>query len=292
MAQNWDSEQELQISSKSSMKTEIVFFTHKRNPDLGYLSKNGSKLELSQEARLLGNTLNSKLTWKPHINRIARKATTALMQCRQIVGTTWGIKPTMMKWVCTAMTSPIKSYACVSWADGLNKKYPERKLTKVQRLACLMISSAFPGAPTGALGILLIITPIEEFLSAEAVRGSYRITVSGLWHVNPDGSFGRTKSHVDVCNKVRRFLLLLQMLTERIKKKRYVRAISNVKLWIKRMLSDLKRFKSEHCQGLHRLLETRWESRCGFLCRIPKQLLKRSFFPPWNLQYCVPGRSL
>ena len=75
---NWASEQELQFSSK---KTEIV---HKRNPDLGSLSKNGSKLELSKEARLLGVTLDSKRTWKPHITRITRKATTALPQCRQI----------------------------------------------------------------------------------------------------------------------------------------------------------------------------------------------------------------
>ena len=34
------------------------------------------------------------------------------------------------------------------------------------------------------------------------------------------------------------------------------------------------------------------ESRCGFLCRIPKQLPKTSIFPPLNLQYCVPSRSL
>ena len=27
--------------------------------------------------------------WKPHITRITRKATTALLQCRQIVGKTW-----------------------------------------------------------------------------------------------------------------------------------------------------------------------------------------------------------
>ena len=78
------------------------------------------------------------------------------------------------------------------------KKYLERKLTKVQRLSCLMISSAFPGTPTGALKILLNKTPIEEFLLAEAVRRSYKITVSGLWHVNPIGSLGKTKSHVDV----------------------------------------------------------------------------------------------
>ena len=215
IAANWFSEQELQFSSK---KTEIVLFTHKRNPYLGSLSMNGTKLELSKEARLLGITLDSKLTWKPHITRITRKATTALLQCRQIVGKTWGIKPSMMKWIYTAMTRPIMSYACVSWAGGLNKKYLVRKLTKVQRLACRMISSAFPGTPTGALEILLNITPIEEFLLVEAVRGWYRITVSELWHVNPISSFGKTKSHVDVCNVARKFLNLLQMPADRIKK--------------------------------------------------------------------------
>ena len=89
------------------------------------------------------------------------------------------------------MIRPIMSYACVSWAGGLNKKYLVRKLTKVQRLACLMISSAFPGTPTGALEILLSITPIQEFLLAESVRGSYRITVIGLWHVNQVGCYKR-----------------------------------------------------------------------------------------------------
>ena len=72
----------------------------------------------------------------------------------------------------------------------------QKVFTKVQRLACLMISSAF-GSSTGALEILLNITPNEEFLFVEAMRRSYRITVSGLWHVNPVGSFGKTKSHVD-----------------------------------------------------------------------------------------------
>ena len=204
IAANWASEQEVQFSSK---KTEIVLFTHKRNPDLGSLSINGSKLELFKKARLLVVTLDGKLTWKPHINRVTRKATIALMQCRQIVGKTWGIKPSRMKWIYTALIRPIISYACLSWVGGLNKKYLVRKLTKAQRLGCLTISSAFPGIPTGALEILLNITPIEEFLLAEAVRGSFRFPVSGLRHVNRVGCFGKTKSHVDVCNDGRRFYL-------------------------------------------------------------------------------------
>ena len=81
-----------------------------------------------------------------------------------------------------------------------------------------MISSAFPGTPTGTLEILLNITHIEEFLLAEAVRGSYRIFVSRLWHVNPVGSLGKTKSNVDVCNEAKRFLPLLQMPADQLMK--------------------------------------------------------------------------
>ena len=65
----------------------------------------------------------------------------------------------------------------------------------VQRLACLMISLAFPGIPTGALEILLNITPLEEFFLAEAVRGSYKITVSRLWHMSTElVSLGKRKA--------------------------------------------------------------------------------------------------
>ena len=75
---------------------------------------------------------------------------------------------------------------------------------------------------------------LEELLLAEAVRGSYRITVSGLWHVNPIGSFGKTKSHVDVCNEARKFLPLLQMPADRIRKQSYLRETLNVKIWTKK----------------------------------------------------------
>ena len=82
----------------------------------------------------------------------------------------------------------------------------------------------------------------EEFLLAEAVQGSYRITVSGLWHVNPIGFFGKTKSHVDVCNEARKFLPLLQMPADRIKKTKLFERKFECQIMDKKMLSDLKAF--------------------------------------------------
>ena len=163
--------QKLQFSSK---KTEIVLFTNRRKPGFGTLCLNGRQLEISKEATLLGVTLDSKLTWKPHITRIARKATAALLQCRQIVGRAWGLNPTSMRWIYTVMIRPVITNTCTSWVGGVNKKYLEKKLSRVQKLACLMISSAFPSIPTGALEMLLNIMPINEFILSEAVKGSYR----------------------------------------------------------------------------------------------------------------------
>ena len=199
----------------------------------------------------------------------------------------------MMKWIYTAMIRPIMSYACVSWAGGLNKKYLVRKLTKVQRLACLMISSAFPGTPTGALEILLKITPIEEFLLAEAVRGSYRISVSGLWHVNPIGSFGKTKSHVDVCNEARRFLPLLQMPADRIKKTKVFERNFECQIMDNK---NAIRFESVLNQNTVKVYTdgSKLDGRVGasFYAEYPNNSPKTSIFSPWNLQHCVPGKSL
>ena len=139
-------------------------------PDFGTLRLNGRQLEISKEATLLGVTLDSKLTWKPHITRIARKATAALFQGRQTVGRAWGLNPTAVRWIYTAMIRPVITYACTSWVGGVNKKYLEKKLSRVQKLACFMISSAFPSTLTGALEMLLNIMPINEFILSEAEK--------------------------------------------------------------------------------------------------------------------------
>ena len=140
--------------------------------------------------------------------------------------------------------SPIMLYACVSWAGDLNKKYPVRKLTKVQRLACLMILSAFLGTPTGALEILLNITVLP-------LRNSYwlRQCEGHTESLLVDSRMSTELVVLEKQNAMEMFAMRLEnsylcckcQLTEK-RKLRYSREISNVKWWTKRMLSDLKAF--------------------------------------------------
>ena len=86
-----------------------------------------------------------------------------------------------MKWIYTAMIGYVQSchmHVCPGLA--VSKKGSSEKTHKCAETCLPDDFIAFCGTPTGALEILLNITPIEEFRLAEAVRGSYRITVSGL----------------------------------------------------------------------------------------------------------------
>ena len=191
------------------------------------------------------------------------------------------------------MIRPIMSYACVSWAGSVNKKYLVGKLIKVQRLACLMISSAFCGTPTGAQEIMLNITPIKEFLLAEAVRGSYGITFSGLWHVNPTGSFGKTKSYFNVCNEERKFLPLLQMPADRIKKTKVFEKNFECQIMDKK---NAIRFESVLNQSTVKVYTdgSKLDGRvgAGFYAEYPNNSPKQAFFYFGILQHCIAGRSL
>ena len=123
-----------------------------------------------------------------------------------------------MRWIYTAMIRPVITCACTSWVGGVNKKHLEKKLSRVQRLACLMISSAFPSTLTGALEIRLNIMPINECIWSEAVKGSYRLSRVSFWPAKTICLTRKTKSHVDVCNEAKENLPLLSMPADLITK--------------------------------------------------------------------------
>ena len=129
---------------------------------------------------------------------------------------------------------------------------------------------------------------------AEAVRESYKMTVSGLWHVNPVGSFGKTKSHVDVCYEARRFLPLLQMSADRTKKTKVFKR--NFRSQIKDNKKIAIRSESILNQNTVKVYTdgSKLDGRvgAGFYAEYPKQLPKTSILPPWNLQYCVQAEVL
>jgi ribonuclease HI len=198
----------------SPTKTEAILFTWRTKWKIKTPLKLGDKeIKFCQQVKYLGVILDSKLSWRPHCQDRVRKATIALMQCRRAIGKSWGLKPRQALWIYTAIVRPILAYAAVVWINATNSSTLVAMLRKVQRLACITITSAFPSTPTAALEVLLQIPPIDIFLKGEAYMATYRLERGDMWTRRRfvGGRGRKLKSHVDMNNEGKVNIPLLSM---------------------------------------------------------------------------------
>jgi hypothetical protein len=113
MIVKWAVKEGLNISPH---KTAIVPFTNRTELEgLGLLILHGKELKMLDKVKYLGVTLDSKLNWNQHLQKIIRKtqATFALVRCT--CGRKWGLRPSMVYWFYTRVIRPFISYGALVW---------------------------------------------------------------------------------------------------------------------------------------------------------------------------------
>ena len=90
--EKWCDERQLSVNPS---KTELILFTRKLKIE-GFQSITfyGKTLALSNQVKYLGVLLDSKLSWKNHVEAKCKRALAAFYQVRRAVGTTWGASVT------------------------------------------------------------------------------------------------------------------------------------------------------------------------------------------------------
>jgi len=124
-------------------KTGLVAFTRKRKLT-GFFEPRqfGKTLQRSMSVKYLGVILDSRLTWKEHVDAKVKKAQNSMWECRKACGVTWGLKPRVIHWLYVAIIRLSITFASLVWWPGCQKASAQRKLSRVQRLACLGITGA------------------------------------------------------------------------------------------------------------------------------------------------------
>jgi len=117
-------------------------------------------MSLSHQVKYLGVIVDSKLTWKPHLDHKCNKAIAVFWQCRRIVGKTWGITPRIAHWLYTTVVRPMLVYAAVVWWSRVELSTARTILERIQRPACLAIAGPIRTTPTAAMEILLGLPPL------------------------------------------------------------------------------------------------------------------------------------
>lgn len=156
-------------------KTTVIPFTKRKKFDVNSLHLGNTKLELSTEVKYLGVTLDSKLSWNSHLDRILKKATSAFWACKRTFGKNWGLKPRMIHWIYSAIVKPRIMYASLVWWPKTEQQSTQKKLDKILRLATMSITGSMCTTPSNALNGLLNILPLHQDIKMDALKHAIRI---------------------------------------------------------------------------------------------------------------------
>jgi len=162
----------------SPHKIAIVPFTNRRKLEgLGPLTLHGKELKMLDEVKYLGVTLESRLNWNQHLQKIIRKTQTTFALVRRTCGRKWGLRPSMVHWIYTRVIRPCILYGALVCWPKVTHKITKIQLGRIQRMACLAITGAMESTPTAAMEMLLNLTLLDLLIMAETRMALYRLHI-------------------------------------------------------------------------------------------------------------------
>jgi hypothetical protein len=137
-------------------KTGLVVFTRKRKvPGFFQPYLFGRVVKRTISVKYLGVILDSRLTWKEHVDAKAKMAQNLLWACRRACGRVWSLGPRVVHWLYVSVIRPSITFASSLWWPGCQAASSRSKLRRVQRWACLGITGGVRTIRTRAMEALI-----------------------------------------------------------------------------------------------------------------------------------------
>jgi len=113
------------------------------------LYMNGTRLEYKEEIQYLGVTLDSKLSWKAHIDKTKTKAQQALNQLRGLARFQYGANKQVLLRIVKTLVFPILEYGCMFYSSARKTRLHE--IDRIYNTAIKMATGAFRTSKTSNL---------------------------------------------------------------------------------------------------------------------------------------------
>ena len=118
----------------SPHKTAMVPFTSRGKIEgLEPLKLHGKDLKMLDEVKYLGVTLDSRLNWNQHLQKIIRKTQTNFALVRRICGRKWGLRPNMVHWLYIRVIRPSILYGALVWWPKVTHKTTKTQLVRIKK---------------------------------------------------------------------------------------------------------------------------------------------------------------
>ena len=135
-------------------------------------------------------TIQSRLSWTPHVLGQIKKANTLLNRARTIIGREWNLDPEKSLWIYTAITRPKVTSGSLVWAHSLDKTRVNM-LKQMQRKILLATSGALKSTIMDAMEVIFGLIPLDLHIMELVARS--RIRTKPLVKERWDGIDGNQK---------------------------------------------------------------------------------------------------
>ncbi|CAK1589381.1 unnamed protein product [Parnassius mnemosyne] len=165
-------------------KTNAMIITRKLKHDVPRLNMGGTAIGMSKEIKLLGFTIDEKLTFNTHVSNVCKKAIGIYKQLCKAAKVSWGLHPEVIRVIYLATVEPIILYAASVWAQAAKKLGIIKQLAVVQRGIAQKLCKAYRTVSLNSALVLAGILPLdlrvrEAALLYEAKRGLPQPVLAG-----------------------------------------------------------------------------------------------------------------
>jgi len=147
----------------NDQKSKVMLMTRRKRRERKDLEiyLNNKPLKQVNNLKYLGVIIDSKLTFRDHINHVTEKCTKLIFTLSKSAKLTWGLNHAALKTIYTGGILPLLLYGAPVWANIMDSKCYRQKIARVQRLINIKIAKAYRTVSHEALCILTGLTPIH-----------------------------------------------------------------------------------------------------------------------------------
>ena len=154
--EQWTNDWGLQISE---VKTQATVFSLSTSKEKVAIKLGDKTLPQVETPTFLGVKLDTRLSWKPHIEDMEKKGIKKLAVLKKLSGTHWGANSKILKTVYMGAVRPSLEYGASAWATAA--KTHTNKLDKVQNIGLRTILGAMKTTPIAEMEKTAGVEPLE-----------------------------------------------------------------------------------------------------------------------------------
>lgn len=142
-------------------KTNAMLITRKQKYDTPRMQMGGTDIQMVDEIKLLGLTIDKKLTFNSHVSRICKKAANLYKQLAKAAKIEWGLSPEIIRTIYVAVVEPVVLYASSVWAPAADKALVKKQLYAIQRGFAQKICKSYRTVSLNAALVLARLLPLD-----------------------------------------------------------------------------------------------------------------------------------